>query len=56
MTKKNGLGANSPTCQAGEIAAIVCARGYESVSGAALLARTITNTPANERRVRGLPA
>jgi hypothetical protein len=38
----------------GDFATAVCAGGREGFSGAALLARTIANTPPNERTIRGL--
>lgn len=37
-------------------ATIVSAGVREGFSGAALLARTITNAPPNELRIRGLPS
>jgi len=52
--KTTEVGGVSQSCQMGEIAAILCAGELEGFSGAELLARTLTNTPANERRLRGM--
>lgn len=55
MTEKSGRGgAPLQTINLGECAAIVCAGEREGFSGAALLARAITNTPANEATLRGM--
>ena len=51
---KNEVGGVSAACTLGEIAAILCAEELEGFSGAELLCRTIANTPANERRLRGM--
>ena len=52
--KKTEVGGVSSSCQMGEIAEIIVAPTGNTVFGADLLCRTIANTPANERRVRGM--
>jgi len=50
--KNTSTGAPSE-CNLGESAVIICSGELEGFSGRALLARTISNTPANEARFRG---
>ena len=53
MKGKIGSG-GAQSCTIGEVADIYCAPENIGFSGAALLARAIANTPANERRLRGM--
>jgi len=52
--KKLGSEGGSQSCQIGEIATIIEAPIGHTGFGARLLARTITNTPPGEARIRGL--
>lgn len=53
-TLQNGSHNPHQACKHGdETAGIIFAEAYEGIFGAGLLARTITNRPKNEDRIRG---